>query len=105
MVHEGPAGFGRSDTPLKEGMILTNEPGLYREGEYGIRIENMVVVSHCDDTDFGTFFEFETIGTCPPIAASDGRSRLCPRGAVSWRSSQNEDGSRLNLRYLGTILS
>ena len=65
MVHEGPAGFGRSKATLQEGMILTNEPGLYREGEYGIRIENMLVVSHCDDTDFGTFFEFETIGMCP----------------------------------------
>ena len=65
MVHEGPAGFGHSKVALREGMILTNEPGLYREGEYGIRIENMIVVSHCDDTDFGTFFEFETIGICP----------------------------------------
>ncbi len=65
MVHEGPAGFGRSETKLKEGMILTNEPGIYREGEYGIRIENMVTVVPFEKTEFGNFFKFETISMCP----------------------------------------
>lgn len=45
-VHEGPQGIGkgRSDVPLKAGMILSNEPGYYLEGQYGIRIENLVLV-------------------------------------------------------------
>lgn len=43
-VHEGPAGLSRrSTTPLEPGMILSNEPGYYREGAYGIRIENLIV--------------------------------------------------------------
>ena len=44
-VHEGPAGLSRrTDTPLEPGMILSNEPGYYREGGFGIRIENLIVV-------------------------------------------------------------
>ncbi|MFN3824125.1 MAG: aminopeptidase P family protein [Pseudorhodobacter sp.] len=45
-VHEGPQRLSRlSEVPLEPGMILSNEPGYYREGEFGIRIENLVVVS------------------------------------------------------------
>jgi len=50
-VHEGPqriATFGGGDEPLKAGMILSNEPGYYKTGEYGIRIENLVLVSSLD---------------------------------------------------------
>src|SRR5690606_15345612 len=46
-VHEGPqriATFGGGDEPLQAGMILSNEPGYYKTGEYGIRIENLVLV-------------------------------------------------------------
>ena len=44
-VHEGPARISRlSDVPLQPGMILSNEPGYYREGAFGIRIENLLVV-------------------------------------------------------------
>ncbi|MBD3624075.1 MAG: M24 family metallopeptidase, partial [Rhodobacteraceae bacterium] len=45
-VHEGPAGLSRRSTePLKPGMILSNEPGYYREGAFGIRIENLLAVT------------------------------------------------------------
>jgi Xaa-Pro aminopeptidase len=44
-VHEGPQRLSRlSDVPLEPGMILSNEPGYYREGAWGIRIENLIVV-------------------------------------------------------------
>src|SRR5260221_1711146 len=44
-VHEGPARISKlGNTPLKRGMILSNEPGYYKAGEYGIRIENLVLV-------------------------------------------------------------
>jgi Xaa-Pro aminopeptidase len=50
-VHEGPqriASFGGGDEPLRPGMICSNEPGYYKTGEYGIRIENLVLVSERD---------------------------------------------------------
>lgn len=50
-VHEGPqriAAFGGGDEPLQAGMILSNEPGYYKTGEYGIRIENLVLVEGCE---------------------------------------------------------
>tara|TARA_R110000782_G_scaffold49622_2_gene107898 strand:- start:30155 stop:31966 length:1812 start_codon:yes stop_codon:yes gene_type:complete len=50
-VHEGPqriATFGGGDEPLRAGMIVSNEPGYYKPGEYGIRIENLVLVTECD---------------------------------------------------------
>ncbi len=50
-VHEGPQGLSRrSDMPLEPGMILSNEPGYYREGAFGIRIENLIVVQDCSCT-------------------------------------------------------
>ncbi|GAF53335.1 aminopeptidase P family protein [Psychrobacter sp. JCM 18900] len=72
-VHEGPQVIAYSaSTPkeraMKEGMISSNEPGLYREGKWGIRIENLVVntpVAKPTETDFGGFLNFETITYCP----------------------------------------
>jgi len=56
-VHEGPQRLARtSDVPLESGMILSNEPGYYREGTFGIRIENLIVVEeaeHLPDGDAG----------------------------------------------------
>lgn len=51
-VHEGPQRISRaSEIALKEGMILSNEPGYYKEGSYGIRIENLIVVQKADPID------------------------------------------------------
>jgi Xaa-Pro aminopeptidase len=64
-VHEGPAGISpRYPTPLEVGMILSNEPGCYKEGEYGIRTENLVIVK---ESEIGAprFLDFETITLCP----------------------------------------
>src|SRR5690606_38966478 len=66
-VHEGPQGISlRATTPLKPGMILSNEPGYYKENEYGIRIENLIVV--VDDTrgdDEQPMLAFETLTVAP----------------------------------------
>lgn len=44
-VHEGPIGISRARTvPLTEGMCVSNEPGFYKDGEFGIRIENVIIV-------------------------------------------------------------
>lgn len=66
-VHEGPQNI-RTDlnpTPLKVGMLLSNEPGVYRTGEYGIRIENLVAVKEGESTPFADFLEFETLTLFP----------------------------------------
>lgn len=68
-VHEGPMGIHmRSDVPLQPGMVLSNEPGYYKEGEYGIRIESLVVVREKEGTDQNgsrPYYEFETITMAP----------------------------------------
>ena len=66
-VHEGPQNI-RTDlnpTPLEVGMLISDEPGLYRAGQYGIRIENLVAVKECEVTEFGQFLDFETLTLFP----------------------------------------
>jgi Xaa-Pro aminopeptidase len=68
-VHEGPQsispGFGNdAKTVIESGMLISDEPGVYREGEYGIRIENLVICTEDDETDFGKFLKFETVSLC-----------------------------------------
>lgn len=66
-VHEGPQSIRMNENPttLQPGMVTSNEPGLYRAGEYGIRIENLVVTQHDRTTEFGDFYSFNTITLCP----------------------------------------
>lgn len=66
-VHEGPQSIRLNDTmaPLVPGMITSNEPGLYREGEYGIRCENLVLTAEAFATGFGRFYKFETLTLFP----------------------------------------
>ncbi|MBF1413703.1 MAG: aminopeptidase P family protein [Porphyromonas sp.] len=65
-VHEGPQNIRMevNPTPLELGMITSNEPGLYRSGKYGIRIENLVITELREETEFGRFFGFETVTLC-----------------------------------------
>jgi len=66
-VHEGPQNFSQHliDTPFEPGMITTVEPGVYLEGKYGIRTENMLLTVKDSETEFGTWYKFETITFCP----------------------------------------
>ncbi|SFR43809.1 aminopeptidase P family protein [Litoreibacter janthinus] len=66
-VHEGPARISRiSEVPLKPGMILSNEPGYYREGAFGIRIENLIVVQDAPELgDKRDQLSFETLTWVP----------------------------------------
>ncbi|MCP1199688.1 aminopeptidase P family protein [Notoacmeibacter sp. MSK16QG-6] len=67
-VHEGPQRIARTGkAPLKAGMILSNEPGYYREGKYGIRMENLIVVEPAAEVGFGnvSMHSFETLTLCP----------------------------------------
>lgn len=71
-VHEGPNGFRwklvperRDSGVLEAGMVTTNEPGVYIEGEYGIRIENELICKQGSKNEYGQFMEFETITFAP----------------------------------------
>ncbi|NMB07954.1 MAG: aminopeptidase P family protein [Tissierellia bacterium] len=66
-VHEGPhgMGFNRNNVVFKKGMIITIEPGVYKEGKHGIRIENVAVVEEDIVTESGQFMKFETISYVP----------------------------------------
>jgi len=66
-VHEGPMRISPApiDVPLEEGMILSDEPGVYKEGKHGIRIENLVAVQKDAMTSFGQFYTFEVLSLVP----------------------------------------
>ncbi|MFG6158926.1 aminopeptidase P family protein [Halomonas sp. 1390] len=110
-VHEGPQVIAWSapaapHTAMQPGMITSIEPGVYRPGEWGIRIENLVANRPAEASDFGDFLRFETLTLCPidtrPIDVSlldpaeadwldayhaEVRERLAPKlegGALAW---------------------
>ena len=66
-VHEGPHQLRTNYMPalLLPGMTLTNEPGIYKEGRYGIRIENTMLIVPDRTTEFGDFYRFEPLTLCP----------------------------------------
>lgn len=70
-VHEGPNAFrwrernGAAGTVFEEGMITSDEPGLYLEGKYGIRLENLLLCRDAYTTEYGRFMEFETLTLVP----------------------------------------
>jgi Xaa-Pro aminopeptidase len=69
-VHEGPQVISPTAAPdphtaIEPGMITSNEPGIYRPGHWGIRIENLVLAQVVDTTEFGEFLGFETLTLCP----------------------------------------
>lgn len=66
-VHEGPHQIRMEykPAPLVEGMTVTDEPGLYLAGRFGVRIENTLVIQPYMETDFGKFLQFEPLTLCP----------------------------------------
>lgn len=71
-VHEGPNGFRWKIVPergdscvLEEGMVTTDEPGVYLEGKYGIRTENELICKKAEKNEYGQFMEFETVTYAP----------------------------------------
>ncbi|MDE7408975.1 MAG: aminopeptidase P family protein [Muribaculaceae bacterium] len=65
--HEGPAQIRMNDipVPLEPGMVMSDEPGLYIEGKYGIRCENMLAVEHWKNNEFGEFYRFRNLTLFP----------------------------------------
>ena len=66
-VHEGPHQIRMNNMPahLLPGMTVTNEPGLYKAGRFGIRIENTMLVKNYCESEFGAFYELEPLTLCP----------------------------------------
>lgn len=66
-VHEGPMSIRQelNDRAIEAGMVLSNEPALYRLGEYGLRTENLLVCVKDESTEYGDFLRFDTLTLCP----------------------------------------
>ena len=66
-VHEGPhqIRMERKPAPLVAGMTVTDEPGIYLAGKFGVRIENTLLVTPYKETEFGQFLQFESLTLCP----------------------------------------
>ena len=85
-VHEGPQGISpRNHTPLKVGMLTSNEPGYYLEGSYGIRIENLILV---EESSSEGFLHFRTV-TFFPLCADLVNKNLLDKNEISWLNDYN----------------
>lgn len=65
--HEGPQQIRMNDIPvtLEPGMVVSNEPGFYREGHYGIRSENILAIEACESNEYGDFYQFNNLTLFP----------------------------------------
>ncbi|MGR3976954.1 aminopeptidase P family protein [Acinetobacter sp. 1207_04] len=111
-VHEGPQVISYyaptlPQTKMREGMITSNEPGLYHEGKYGIRIENLVVnqTKKFTDSTYGEFLEFETLTLCP-INQSCIALELMTESEITWLNEYHQTvRERLAPHLQGKVLN
>lgn len=96
-VHEGPQSIrppvaGETGEPLVPGMITSNEPGIYRPGRHGVRIENLIATVASGDSEFGEFLAFDTLTLCPIDTRPIETSLLNPneRDWLDWYHAQVE---------------
>ncbi len=84
-VHEGPHGFSQvpNKAKLEMGMIVTIEPGIYREGKHGVRTENMVLVIEDENNEYGQFLRFDPI-TCCPVSLKGINPDLLTDHEIKW---------------------
>jgi len=84
-VHEGPQVFNASATPIPIalGMITSIEPGIYRPGKHGIRIENLVLTIQDETNQFNEFYAFEAL-TLAPIDTSIVKAELLEQSHINW---------------------
>ncbi|MDA3818223.1 MAG: aminopeptidase P family protein [Prolixibacteraceae bacterium] len=91
-VHEGPGSIrpDLNNQPLRPGNIFSDEPGIYRAGEYGIRIENLIHVVEGVENEFGTFYKFETL-TKFPICTKLIDTSLLTGDEINWINDYHKD--------------
>ena len=97
-VHEGPQVISYRAAPgphtaMQPGMITSNEPGLYRPGRWGIRIENLVCNVSAGTSEFGEFLEFETLTLCPIDTRCIQRAQL-RQDEVDWLNAYHAEVRR-----------
>jgi len=90
-VHEGPQVFNPAaiDVAVEPGMITSIEPGLYRVGKHGIRIENLVLTRKAGSSEFGDFLDFETLTICY-IATDLIEKSLLDKRHIAWLNNYNQ---------------
>ena len=90
-VHEGPCSISpaSNETAIIPGMLLSNEPAVYREGEYGIRTENLMVCYEDEETEFGRFLKFDTVTLCYIDALLIDKS-LMDSDEISWLNAYHD---------------
>lgn len=90
-VHEGPQNIRMDENPvtLQPGMFISNEPGLYRTDEYGIRIENLIMVAPDQQSEFGQFLRFETL-TLFPIDTNLIHKELLTKAETDWLNAYHQ---------------
>jgi Xaa-Pro aminopeptidase len=91
-VHEGPQSISPADnkTVIEAGMLTSNEPAIYREGEYGIRIENLILCYEDEETEFGQFLKFDTVSLCY-IEKSLIDKSLLNQKEIEWLNAYHSD--------------
>jgi len=95
-VHEPPQGFvasaanSRGTTALEPGMLTSNEPGFYKTGEYGIRIENLILCVEAGQSDFGRFLQFDTLTLFPIDTNLIDRALLSPQ-EIHWLNAYHRE--------------
>ena len=96
-VHEGPQTISRSlpdaSMAMQEGMITSVEPGIYRPGQWGVRIENLVLNVPAQKNGFGDFLRFETLTLCP-IDTRCIEHSLLSRQEVDWLNHYHTEVQR-----------
>lgn len=90
-VHEGPMSIRQefNNIPIMKGMVISNEPALYRENEYGIRTENVIHCVEKQKTEFGDFLGFETLTLCPIDKRCIEKALLQPE-EIEWLNKYHE---------------
>lgn len=90
-VHEGPHQFRLEwvPAPFLENMTVTDEPGIYLAGQFGVRIENTLLISHYKDTEFGKFLQFESLTLCPIDTTPIVKEELLPE-EVAWLNEYHQ---------------
>ena len=100
-VHEGPQSIRMNENPvvLHAGMVTSNEPGVYKAGSHGIRIENLVLTIPAGEGMFGRYLKFETLTLCPICTKGIIKDLLTPQ-EIDWLNQYHLQVYQLIAPYL-----